>query len=255
MLSLPSVSWMTFPQLPSLVRIERRRRPERRIVGRIAAAARYGDAALFDAALGEALAWPEDTHAEQRRKAELLFSITGLLAGSGHTELALTTAPNIPFAPGMAQVLVFSTGEPQQRFCWRVSAAYALAQGRKSVALPVEQLVQPYRRGEVTIDHDYIQRVLLPRRLRPPPILLLPHPLGQVRLDGARYVILDGNHRVVCAWRQRRFWLPALILAPPEGAAVLISHSRWPPYAPVRTVTSTEAGEQRSKEDEEREER
>ena len=47
-----------------------------------------------------------------------------LLARAGHTELALKVAPTIPFAPRMAQVLVFSAGEPRERFCWRVTPAY-----------------------------------------------------------------------------------------------------------------------------------
>jgi hypothetical protein len=80
--------------------------------------------------------------------------------------------------------------------------------------------------------------VLLPRRRRPRPILLLPHPLGMVELDGAPYVILDGNHRVVCAWYQRRRRIPGFVLTRQEAAAVLVSHSQWPPYpanCPVAT--------------------
>jgi hypothetical protein len=142
----------------------------------------------------------------------------------------------------MAQVLVFSAGQPQQRFCWRVTPAYALVRGRRPAALPVVELAQPYQRGEVDIDQVYLRRVLLPRRRRPPPILLLPHPLGQVRLGGATYVILDGNHRVVSAWRQGRFWIPGFVLTAREGAAVLISHSRWPPYASVRVTSTGGAG-------------
>lgn len=220
-----------------LARIGRRARPERRLLGLLAAAARHDDAALADAVLAEALSWPEDSTARCTRKARLLYDMTALLARAGHTELALRLAPCIPFAPGMAQVLVLSAGEPQQRFCWRVTPAYALTKGRRAAALPVAELARPYQRGEVDIDHAYLQRVLLPRRRRPPPILLLPHPLGQVQLGGASYVILDGNHRVVCAWRQRRLWVPGYVLTPREGGAVLLSHSRWPPYTTVRSTT------------------
>jgi hypothetical protein len=51
-----------------------------------------------------------------------------------------------------------------------------------------------------------------------------------VQLDGAPYVILDGNHRVVCAWIQRRRRIPGFVLTRQEAAAVLVSHSQWPPY-------------------------
>lgn len=239
MMSLTSPLWpddLTREQ--TLALIERRQRPERRLLGLLAAAARHDDAALAEAVLSETIGWPEESDRLALRKAGLLYAMTALLARAGHTELALQVAPHIPFAPGMAQVLVFSAGRPQQRFCWRVTPAYALAHGRRPVALPVAELSQPYQRGEVDIDHDYLRRVLLPRRSRPTPILLLPHPLGQVRLGSATYVILDGNHRVVSAWRQRRFWIPGLILSASEGTAVLVSHSRWPPYAPVRHVIS-----------------
>jgi hypothetical protein len=223
----------------TLARIDRRARPERRLLGLLAAAVRHDDPPLANAVLAEVFGWPESTPEHCTRKAQLLYDITALLARAGHTELALQVAPAIPFAPGMAQVLVLSAGEPRQRYCWRVTPAYALAHGRRPAALPVAELARPYQRGEVQIDHEYLRRVLLPRRRRPPPILLLPHPLGQVVLEGASYVILDGNHRVVCAWRQRRFWVPAYVLTPREGAAVLVSHSRWPPYASVRSVVTS----------------
>jgi hypothetical protein len=220
----------------TLERIGRRVRPERRLLGLLAAAARHEDLGLVDAVLSESLGWPEDSPAACTRKAQLLYAMTTLLARAGHTELALKVAPTIPFAPRMAQVLVFSAGEPRERFCWRVTPAYALAHGRRVAALPVAELARPYQRGEVEIDHDYLRK-LLPRRRRPPPILLLPHPLGQVRLGGASYVILDGNHRVVCAWKLRQIWLPGYVLTVREGAAVLMSHSRWPPYASIRSTT------------------
>jgi hypothetical protein len=221
----------------TLARIGRRARPERRLLGLLAAAARHADHALASAVLAEVFSWPEEHRAQCTRKARLLYDMTALLARAGHTELALRMAPSIPFAPGMAQVLVLSVGEPPQRFCWRVTPAYALTHGRRVAALPVAELALPFQRGEVEIDQQYLERVLLPRRHRPPPILLLPHPLGQVELGGVPYVILDGNHRVVCAWRQRRLWVPAYILTEAEGGAVLVSHSRWPPYTTVRSTT------------------
>jgi hypothetical protein len=221
----------------TLARIGRRARPERRLLGLLAAAARHDDRGLADAVLAEVFSWPETTTGHCTRKARLLYDMTALLAHAGHTDLALRMAPAIPFAPGMAQVLVLSAGEPPQRFCWRVTPAYALTHGRRVAAMPVADLARPYQRGEVEIDQLYVERVLLPRRRRPPPILLLPHPLGQVELGGITYVILDGNHRVVCAWRQRRLWVPAYILTEREGSAVLVSHSRWPPYTTVRSTT------------------
>ncbi|HWQ11691.1 MAG TPA: hypothetical protein VNL77_02760 [Roseiflexaceae bacterium] len=224
----------------TLARIARRQRPERRLLGLLAAAVRHEDTALIEAVQGEALGWPEDGAARSVRKAVLLFEMTALLARAGQMDLALRLAPCIPFAPGMAQVLVFSAGEPPQRFCWRVAPAYALVRGRRPAALPVAELARPYQRGEVIIDDAYLRRVLLPRRRRPPPILLLPHPLGQVRLGGGLYVILDGNHRVVSAWRQGRFWIPGFVLTAREGTAVLISHSQWPPYASVRLASTGE---------------
>ncbi|MFO7166915.1 MAG: hypothetical protein DIU80_002695 [Chloroflexota bacterium] len=222
----------------TLGRISRRQRLERRMLGMLAAAAQHGDAALLGTVIAETLSWPETSDALLLRKASLLYAMTALLARAGYMEAALRLAPSIPFAPGMAQVLVFSVGSPQQRFCWRVTPAYALVSGRRPVALPVAELAAPYCRNEVEIDRAYLERVLMPRRHRPPPILLLPHPLGQVRLDGRAFVILDGNHRVACAWHQRRFWISGYILTPREGDTVLISHSQWPPYASVRRVTS-----------------
>jgi hypothetical protein len=228
------------PRDELLARIGRRARPERRLLGLMAAAARHEDRQLADAVLAEVFSWPETTPAQCTRKARLLYDMTALLAHAGHTDLALRLAPAIPFAPGMAQVLILSAGEPRQRFCWRVTPAYALSHGRRAAALPVAELARPYQRGEVDIDREYLERVLLPRRRRPPPILLLPHPLGQVELGGRTYVILDGNHRVVCAWRQRRLWVPAYILTEREGSAVLVSHSQWPPYTTVRSTVASQ---------------
>jgi hypothetical protein len=214
-----------------LVRIGQRRRPERRLLGMLAAAAQHDDRDLIDAALTEALDWPEAAAPEALRKATLLFAMTTLLARARYTEYALRLAPLIPSAPGMTQVLVFSTEEPRQRFCWRVTPAYALVHSRAPSNFPVAPLVQPYRDGQVSIDHAYLRRVLLPRRRKPRPILLLPHPLGMVHISGASYVILDGNHRVVCAWQQQRWRIPGFILTPQEATAVLVSHSCWPPYS------------------------
>ena len=214
----------------ALARAEARRRPERRLMGQLALAMQHDDDALIDAVLDEALAWPESDRAQCARKAELLYALTGMLARARYVAVALRVAPLIPQAEGMTQVLVFSTDHPPQRFCWRVTPAYALVQGRSPSSLPVDPLVQPYRRGRVHIDQAYLRRVLLPRRRRPRPILLLPHPLGMVQLDGAPYVILDGNHRVVCAWYQRRRRIPGFVLTRQEAAAVLVSHRQWPPY-------------------------
>lgn len=239
--SLPTpLKWTSAPGLGETIeRIARRARPERRLLGMLAAAARHGDAGLADAVLSESLGWPEETAAQSARKAQLIYAMTALLARAGHTQLALKVAPTIPFAPGMAQVLVFSAGEPRHRYCWRVTPAYALTHGRRVAALPVAELARPYERGEVEIDHEYLRRVLLPRRRRPPPILLLPHPLGLVRLGDTSYIVLDGNHRVACAAQRRQLWVPGYILTPEEGAAVLISHSRWPPYAAVRSAIAS----------------
>lgn len=224
----------------TLALIGQRQQLERRILGLLAAAARHDDEALLGSVIAETLSWPETTDALRRRKADLVFAMTGLLMRAGHHDAAVRLAPRIPFAPGMAQVLIFSAGTPSQRFCWRVTPAYALCGDRRPVALPVAELAQPYQRDEVTINHEYLERALMPLRRRPPPILLLPHPLGQVRIGGETYVILDGNHRVVCAWRQRRFWISGYILTPQEGDTVLISHSQWPPYAVLRKVSTTE---------------
>ena len=224
-----------------LVHIGQRRRPERRLLGMLAAAAQHDDCDLLDAAMTEALIWPEASTPETLRKAALLFAMTTLLARAGYTERALRLAPLIPNAPGMAQVLVFSTEEPRQRFCWRVTPAYALVHSRAPNNFPVAPLVQPYRDGQVSIDHAYLRRVLLPRRRKPRPILLLPHPLGMVHLGGATYVVLDGNHRVVCAWQQQRWRIPGFILTPQEATAVLVSHSQWPPYTTGPTYAAPPA--------------
>jgi hypothetical protein len=215
----------------ALTQIDRRRRPGR-LLGRLAVAARHDDIGLIDTALAEALAWPEADDTQISRKAELLFAMTALLARMGYGDLALRVAPLIPFASGMTQVLIFSTDQPQQRFCWRVTPAYALVGGRAAEELPLDLLIQPYHHGRVHIDDSYVRRILLPRLGEPHPILLLPHPLGMVELGGASYVILDGNHRVVCAWHQRRGTIPGFVLTQEEGAAILMSHSQWPPYPP-----------------------
>jgi hypothetical protein len=130
----------------------------------------------------------------------------------------------------MTQMLVFSVKQPQEQFCWRVTPAYALTEGRAPAELPIDPLIQPYQHGSVDIDEGYLRRVLLSRPSEPRPILLLPHPLGLVELDGAAYIILDGNHRVVCAWHQRRGSILGFVLTPEEAAAVLLSHTQWPPY-------------------------
>ncbi len=221
----------------ALARADARRRPERRLMGRLALAMQHDDDALIDAVVDEALAWPEADGRQCARKATLLYALTGMLTRARYVTMALRVAPLIPQATGMTQVLVFSTDQPPQRFCWRVTPAYALVQGRAPSSLPVESLVQPYRRGRVHIDHAYLRRVLLPRRRRPRPILLLPHPLGMVELDGVPYVILDGNHRVVCAWYQRRRRIPGFVLTRQEAAAVLVSHSQWPPYPALQPTS------------------
>lgn len=214
----------------TLERVDQRRSEARRLLGRLAVAIQHDAHDLIDTVLAEALAWPEQIEAQRARKAALLYAITALLSRTRHSEIALWLAPLIPLAPGMTQVLVFSTDPPRQSFCWRVTPAYALVDGRAPLWLPVDPLIQPYHEGQVTIDHGYLQRVLLRRRREHPPILLLPHPRGLVQLDSASYVILDGNHRVVCAWHQQRQAIAGHILTPDEAAAVLVSHSRWPPY-------------------------
>jgi hypothetical protein len=240
---LPALQWLEGAGHARIIaRIGQRRRPERRLLGAVAVAAQHDDLDLIDAATAEALAWPEASEEQCTRKAALLFAMTALLARARRADLARRLAPQIPFAPGMSQVLVFSTSRPQQCFCWRVTPAYALIQGRRPTYFPIEPLVQPYQRGQVSIDHTYLQRVLLPRRRTPRPILLLPHPLGLVDLDGTAHIILDGNHRVVCAWRHRRCRVPAFVLNSQEATAVLISHSQWPPYAAIRSMSALQAG-------------
>lgn len=215
----------------TLATIAGRPRPERRLLGMLALAAQYDDYPLMEAAIGAALDWAEGSAEQRARKAHLLYEMTALLARARHTEVALRIAPLIPYTPGMAQVLEFSVDRPPQRFCWRVTPAYALVHGRSASHLPIEPLIQPYRHGRVSIDHSYLRQVLLPRRRLPRPILLLPHPLGLVQLAGRAYIILDGNHRVVCAWQQNWGWVPGFFLTPKEADAVQVSHSRWPPYA------------------------
>src|SRR5579859_2712904 len=157
-----------------LARIDRRRRPERRLLGRLALALQHEDGVLVDWLMADALAWPEIGQRQCRRKAGLLFAMTTLLAQARCTDRALQVAPLIPFAPGMTQVLIFSTDRPHQRYCWRVTPAYALVRNRTPHYFPVQALIQTYRQGRVSIDQDYLQRVLLPRQTEPPPILLLP---------------------------------------------------------------------------------
>jgi hypothetical protein len=231
----PSPHWMDDPERAQVfARIARRRRPARRLLGLLAAAVQIDSGELIDRVINEALAWPDTTKLQCFHKASLLFALTGLLAGTCYRELALKLAPMIPLAPGMAQVLILTT--EQESYCWRVTSGYALAHGRTPRHFPVDSLIQPYRRGEVTIDDGHVMRLLSRRRGAPPPILLLAHPLGMVHLDGTPYLILDGNHRVVCAWRQRRYWIPGLILSPQEGEAVLLHHSQWPPYPHPRKL-------------------
>lgn len=235
---MSSFSLAPWPEEPSyrrrLEQVEQRRSEARRLLGRLAVAIQHDTPTLIDRVIGEALAWPEANQPQRQRKATLLYTITALLARTRHTETALWLAPLIPLAPGMTQVLVFSTEPPRQSFCWRVTPAYALVDGRTPRTLPLDPLIRPYQRGHVSIDEQYLRRVLLPRRRPPRPILLLPHPRGLVDLDGRAYVILDGNHRVVCAWHQRRQTLHGHILSPEEAAAVLVSQSQWPPYQPGR---------------------
>ncbi|GAB4217470.1 MAG: hypothetical protein OHK0022_59760 [Roseiflexaceae bacterium] len=233
MSSFSSSPWPDEPPYSrTLERVDQRRTEARRLLGRLAVAIQHDAPALIDTVVGEALGWPEASEPQRQRKAALLYAITAFLARTRHTDMALWLAPLIPLAPGMTQVLVFSTEPPRQSFCWRVTPAYALVDGRAPLTLPLDPLIQPYQRGHVSIDEEYLRRVLLPRRRTPRPILLLPHPRGLVDLGGMAYVILDGNHRVVCAWHQRLQSLPGHILSPEEAAAVLVSHSQWPPYRP-----------------------
>jgi hypothetical protein len=219
-----------------IAKIDRRRRPERQLLGRLALAAQDNDLAAVQTAIAVACRWPELSNLQKTQKAALLFAMTGLLMRAGLHDFALHVAPRIPFAPGMRQVMEFSTHDPYQIFCWRVTSANALVQGRKPLELPVETLIQPYQRGQVHIDHAYVRRVLLPQKLPLAPILLLSHPHGLVELDGERYIILDGNHRVVFASQQQKDVVRGCILTPQEGAAVLISHCHWPPYERMSSV-------------------
>jgi hypothetical protein len=228
MLSLPRLGDLARARAITLV--GRRQRPERRILGMLAVGVRGDDRPLIEAAVAAALAWPEEGEQQRARKAGLIYSITARLARAGYSDIALRVAPLIPFAPGMTQILIFSIEQPQECFCWRVTPAYALTEGRAPADLPIEPLIQPYQHGRVEIDEPYLRRALLSRPREPRPILLLPHPFGLVDLGGAAYVILDGNHRVVCAWHQRRGTIPGFLLTPEEAAAVLLSHSQWPPY-------------------------
>ena len=223
--------WSQFPTpTRTLALVAARRDPERRFIGALAAALQFDDLGLVDAVLTASLAWPEEQSALRERKAGLLFALTSLLARARLSGRALRLAPRIPLATGMRQVLVFDVAELRQTFCWRVTPAYALVTGRTPLRLPLTSLVEPYERGEVDIDLAYVRGVLLRRHTSPPPILLLPHSHGLVRLEGAPYVILDGNHRVVSAHERHRRLIPAYILTEAEAAAVLVSHSRYPPY-------------------------
>jgi hypothetical protein len=233
MISAPSIQTPNLQYLllrdRILERIARRQRPERRLLGLLAAAVQLDDRDLMDASINQAQLWAEQTPAEASRKAGLLIQMTTLLARARLPEYALRLAPLIPNAPGLGQVLVFTSEEPKQCFCWRVTPAYALVHSRSPISFPVEPLVQPYREGLVTIDHAYLKRVLRPQQhMRP--ILLMPHPLGLIKLRGERYLILDGNHRVVNAWMQKRWRIRGFMLTKQEASAVMVSHSVWPPY-------------------------
>lgn len=227
--SLPEWSYFPTPAR-TLALVAARRQPERQIIGALAAALQFDDMLLVDTVLSSALAWPESTSELRTRKGSLLFTLTSLLARAHLTTRALRLAPRIPLAPGMTQILVFDVAELRQTFCWRVTPAYALVTGRDSLYLPVAPLIEPFKRGQVDIDMAYVRRVLLPRRRQPAPILLIPHDHGLVQLDGMPYVILDGNHRVVSAYHRHRRTIPSYILTRQEAAAVLVSHSRYPPY-------------------------
>lgn len=230
--TLPDYSAFPTPAA-TMARIAARRQPERQFIGAVAAALQYDDVHLVDEVLAKALAWPEESAVLRARKAGLLFALTALLARARLTAHALRLAPRIPLVPGMKQMLVFTVGELRQTFCWRVTPAYALVTGRRIRPLPVAPLVEPYQRGQVSIDLAYVRRVLVPHRRNQLPILLLPHAHGLVQLNGAPYVILDGNHRVVSAHERRRHAIASYILTEQEAAAVLISHSRFPPYTHV----------------------
>lgn len=214
----------------TLALIAARRDPERQFLGTLAAAIQYDDAGLVDQVIAAALSWPETTGQLKERKATLLFALTGLLARGNFAMRALQLAPTIPLAQGMKQILVFTVAELRQTFCWRVTPAYALVTGRMARPLPVEPLVEPFQQGQVDINMPYVRHVLVPKGIQHPPIVLLPHAHGLVHLDGGQYVILDGNHRVVSAYERRRRAIPSYILTEQEAAAVLISHSRFPPY-------------------------
>lgn len=229
LMSLPD--WTDFPTpARTLARVAARRQPEKQFLGALAAALQFDDHELVETVLATALAWPETTPELKHRKGALLFALTGLLARAQLTAHALRLAPRIPLASGMTQILMFTVAELRQTFCWRVTPAYALVTGRQFRPLPLASLIEPFLNGKVDIDMGYVRRVLLPRRNGHPPILLLPHAHGLVRLDGAPYVILDGNHRVVSAYQRHRRAVPSYILTEQEAAAVLISRSRYPPY-------------------------
>lgn len=227
--SLPD--WTGFPTpAHTLARVAARRQPEKQFLGALAAALQFDDAELIDTVLSSALAWPETTPDLKQRKGALLFALTGLLVRAQLTARALRLAPRIPLASGMTQILTFTVAELRQTFCWRVTPAYALVTGRQLRPVPLLPLIEPFLHGKVDIDMAYVRRVLLPRHNGHPPIILLPHSHGLVRLDGLPYVILDGNHRVVSAYQRHRHAVPSYILTEQEAAAVLLSRSRYPPY-------------------------
>ena len=231
MQAITQIDWSGFPTpARTLALVAARRQPEKQFLGALAAALQFDDRALIDAILTTALSWPEAEATVRTRKATLLFALTGLLARAQETARALRLAPRIPLAPGMKQILVFSVAHLRQTYCWRVTPAYALMAGRRARPVPLAPLIQPYQQGQVEIDLAYVRQVLNPGRIQQPPILLLPHANGLVQLDGKPYVILDGNHRVVSAHTRHRRAIASYMLTEQEAKAVLISHSRYPPY-------------------------
>jgi hypothetical protein len=229
-LSVPLL-WSDGIQSAQLARIAQRRKPSRRLLGMLAAAIQCDATMAFEHLIGEALSWPDTSALDRLTKASLLFGMTALLSRSRYRDLAFELAPRIPHAPGMSQVLEFTT--EHEYFCWRVTSAYALVHGCQTRRFPVQALIQPYQRGQVHIDESHVQQMVRERKGAPPPILLLAHPLGMFELDGRSYIILDGNHRVVSAWRRRRGWIAGYELTPQEGEAVLIQRRQHIPELPL----------------------
>lgn len=187
--------------------------------------------ALLNEALALALTLPEQTDRQLTYKARTLFHMTATLARLQYTKAALQVAPHIPLAPGTAEVLEFEPPGTRQFYQWRVDPARALVAGRLPKQFSVRALSEPYRRGMVTIDHEYIRTSQAPKLITPQPILLLPHPHGLVQIpQQPQLVILDGNHRVVWAWLHRRLTIPGIILTPDEARAILLRYTLWPPY-------------------------